>query len=315
MRLKHEVPYLNRRSPAAWVDGKNKPMNITNFPAKKNSGSGCRPGFTLIELLVVIAIIAILAAMLLPALSKAKQKAQGIQCISNMKQLGIAWIMYAQDNNGSLAQNGDEGHPVTSITDTTSPQWCPARMDLQAPFADMPVNPAWIQLGSIYPYVKQVGVYRCPADVSTALVYGKAQPRTRSMSMNAWLGPMGTTMWNGAANGIMFHKESDLGVMGAVNVWLFIDENPGSINDGYFAEYPPPGPTTAANLMWVDYPATYHNGAGGIAFCDGHAQIRKWTDSSVLTMKILSPNTPSLAPNPSSCPDLPWLQNLTTRGK
>ena len=310
--MKHEAPYLNRRSPAALVDGMNKTMNIANFPAKKTPGSACQLGFTLIELLVVIAIIAILAAMLLPALSKAKQKAQGIQCISNLKQLGMAWIMYAQDNNGRLAPNGDENAQPTSLTDTTSqyapninPQWCPGRQDVAA----QAVDPAWVKLGCIYPYMKQVGVYRCPADVSTALLYGQQQPRTRSMSMNCWLGPY--HKWNDSANGHNFYKESDLGIMGAVNVWLFMDENPYSINDSYMAEYPPQGPSTAANLTWVDYPATYHNGAGGIAFCDGHAQIRKWTDPVVLGMRMAIPqNLPATAGNP----DLPWLQNLTTRG-
>ena len=293
----------------------NEYIHMTTTISSKTGRLG-KAGFTLIELLVVIAIIAILAAMLLPALSKAKQKAQGIQCISNLKQLGIGWIMYAQDNNGRLARNGDEGSQPTSVTDTTSQyasQWCPGRMDTGAPIATQPVDPAWIQLGSIYPLVKQVGVYRCPADISTAVVNGLKQPRTRSMSMNAWLGPY--NIWNGSANGRIFYKDGDLGIMGAVNVWLFMDENPYSVNDGYMAEYPPPGPSTAANLNWVDYPATYHNGAGGIAFCDGHAQIKKWTDAAVLTMKIPSPNTPSLPPSPTGCPDLPWLQNLTTRGK
>ena len=260
-----------------------------------------RQGFTLIELLVVIAIIAILAAMLLPALGKAKQKAHGIQCMSNSKQLGLAWIMYAGENDGKLARNGMQGYQPTSVTDTTSQyasQWCPGDQKVAA----QAVDPAWVRLGSIYPYVNNVSVYRCPADNSTALNVGQTQPRTRSMSMNAWIAPY--NIWTGKP-GQKFIKEADFGIMGAANVWLFMDENPYSINDGSMAAYAP-----GTKDDWADYPATYHGGSGGITFADGHAQIKKWTDPVVLNWKsAVLKDTPGTPGNG----DLPWLQKLTTR--
>jgi prepilin-type N-terminal cleavage/methylation domain-containing protein/prepilin-type processing-associated H-X9-DG protein len=264
---------------------------------KSSAGSAAgRKGFTLIELLVVIAIIAILAAMLLPALAKAKQKAQGIQCLNNLKQLTLAWISYAQDNNGFLALNGSEQDQPSSPTDTTLyPQWCPGLQETSEA-----VNPAWIKLGTIYPYVKTVAVYRCPADNSLYPLTGGplSQPRTRSMSMNAWLGPY--QIW--APGFRVFMKEGDLATVGPVNIWLLMDENPYSINDGYMVVLP-------NQNTWIDYPASYHNGACGISFCDGHAQIKKWHDSTVLNMRTANP--PAQAPAPGNN-DLLWLQDRST---
>ncbi|MGA2243897.1 MAG: hypothetical protein ABSH48_02765 [Verrucomicrobiota bacterium] len=269
-------------------------------------------GFTLTDLLAIIVICGILGALLLPALAGTKPNSQAFQCLENQRQLARAWQMYAQDNNGNLAPNGDESAQPTSPTDTTSPysiQWCPGRMDFGGP-AGGPTNTAWIEEGCIYPYVKTVTVYRCPADHSTALEFGQQEARVRSISMNAWINPY--NIWNGSVNGLIFRKENDLGLMGSANIFLLVDENPYSINDAYFAEYPPPVPPAGPDLNWVDYPASYHNGGSGISFCDGHAQIKKWTDAAVLNVRY--PDPPAL-PATLGNADLPWLQAHSTAGR
>jgi prepilin-type N-terminal cleavage/methylation domain-containing protein/prepilin-type processing-associated H-X9-DG protein len=273
--------------------------NVTNGFRREHQSN--RSGFTLIELLVVIAIIAILAAMLLPALSKAKQKAQGIYCMNNLKQLSLAWTMYAGDNNGVLPMNGPYQDQPTSFTDTTSPyalQWCPGREDVPAIGNVFAINSniLLIEMGVIYPYVKTLAIYKCPADNTTISgAPGGPQPKTRSMSLNGWLNPSMPY----AAGVRVFKKDSDLGVMGAVNVFQFVDENPYSINDGEFLNVP--GRTT-----WNDFPASYHNGAGGMSFCDGHAAIKKWSDPAVLNKKTIS------SPTTSNGPDLAWLLSVTS---
>ncbi|HUD45302.1 MAG TPA: H-X9-DG-CTERM domain-containing protein [Candidatus Baltobacteraceae bacterium] len=289
--------------------------------------------FTVVELLVVIAAIAILAALLIPGLARGNQQAEGDQCMGNLKQLSEAWLMYNSDNRGHFAPNA--GETQQGGTSPTNPdlgpggpnaQWCPGRQDPGAiPLPDW-LSPStlaphaanigleWIQAGLIYPYVKNVQLYLCPADESFGNAFGLRFPHVRSKSMNAWLNPLGGP-WNSGsddANLRVYTKESDLTIPGPANTWLIIDENQNSINDAFFVA--DPTEPSIADPQWIDCPASYHNGGCGISFCDGHAAIKKWRDPVVLAQTSMSvgPGQTWSGEGSKYLPDILWLVNRTT---
>ncbi len=277
-------------------------MNIAQKNGKSRQPAGARTGFTLIELLVVIAIIAILAGMLLPALTRAKTKGQGILCMSNFRQLTLAWHMYNGDNR-----------------DTTPWSWTDSAAQRMWVTGDLDFAPAnrsnWdvekdIKTGLLWPYCgNSTGIWKCPADLSAVNVNGVLRPRVRSMSMNNWFG----YAWPTGGNELfrVLYKVADMTDPGPAGIYVMLDEREDGINDACFcvdmAGYP--GQPNRASI--IDYPASYHNSAGGFSFADGHAEIKRWRDSR--TMPKLRKGRPlPLNVTSANNADVIWMQARAT---
>jgi prepilin-type N-terminal cleavage/methylation domain-containing protein/prepilin-type processing-associated H-X9-DG protein len=261
--------------------------------------------FTLIELLVVIAIIAILAAMLLPALAKAKQKAQQIKCMNNTKQLALAWIMYADDNADRLTGNiggSTAASDPANLDKTWALGWLSMTFVADGARADYLLK---AQLGA---YTKNADIYKCPGDRSTYRdARGNSGPRVRSISMNGYLGDPALGTRTGGYR--QYKKTANLSVPGPSGIWVFIDEREDTINDVFFY-VDMAGMDNAAATVIGDFPASYHGGGGGLSFADGHSEIHKWRDPD--TTPPINPAGKAYGQADPNNVDMAWLMPRST---
>jgi prepilin-type N-terminal cleavage/methylation domain-containing protein/prepilin-type processing-associated H-X9-DG protein len=275
---------------------------------------GCT-AFTLIELLVVIAIIAILAALLLPALAKAKAKAQGIGCLNNTKQLALAWHLYSDDFNDRVANNYGVTETIQAINANVYDNWVNNVMTWGASGSvedRSNTNNAWVANGVLGRYTAAtIGSYKCPADnyLSPAQTTAGFQRRNRSLSMNSIFGrfsmgndPTAKGLNWGFPQFIQYLKQTQ--VPRPAKTWLFIDEHPDSINDGYFINNP------GVN-HWQDIPACYHNGACGFSFADGHSEIKKWRSNASKYTIVQFSYPPTKAFDAAGNADFAWYLERT----
>jgi prepilin-type N-terminal cleavage/methylation domain-containing protein/prepilin-type processing-associated H-X9-DG protein len=253
----------------------------------RDAERGLWPGgaFTLIELLVVIAIIAILAALLLPALSRAKQEASAISCINNLKELTLAAHLYAGDNRDGLPPNSNPADDTTGTLETTS--WVSGDVSGRSG-ADGVTNLQNLREALIWPYNSSYGIYRCPADLDMVIVAGaKPAPRVRSYSVSCMMGNNeGITGVHSMTENLTFANVINPGTSAAS---LFWEEQASpssaacSLDDGYFAldetDY---GPT------WRNVPGSRHGNFGHLSYADGHAQNMKWILATTQNIKVIS---------------------------
>jgi prepilin-type N-terminal cleavage/methylation domain-containing protein len=259
-------------------------------------------GFTLIELLVVIAIIAILAAMLLPALASAKLKAQVMQSLANVKQVQMGWQMYAGDNNDCMVPNA----PLTAAVSVNT--WCGTQGE-DWHFSGANTNPAQYTASIIAPYMgNQLGVYKCPGDN----IPSDNGPRIRSYSMNGQMGMLdpiaraNCLAWNPGYQ--VFIKVSDLKQLAPVNAFIFCDETMWSLNDGWMQ-------IDCVNADWPDVPAAYLGGRNEFSFADGHSEVHKWVTPSLKNVPYkynVTGNTAPATPGGKQNADWIWFTSHAT---
>ena len=262
--------------------------NMMTSAKKKAGTSHCR-AFTLTELLVVVTVMGLLAALLLPSLTKAKKEAQSLACLANLKQLQLCCHLYSQDNNDDLVPNQSGGY-VSSIQTTNKPQsianpqsWCPG-------LAPLDTTTANVAAGLIFSYNRTPLLYHCPADLST--VSGKPTlPRTRSYCMDICL--------NCSSALRPYHKLSEMQEPGPADTFVLIDTQEQDIFDATFGIFSPESHWAG---YWLDLAADRHNQGANLSFADGHVEFWRWSAPKIFRGVF------ALAQSPADLTDLQRLE-------
>jgi prepilin-type N-terminal cleavage/methylation domain-containing protein/prepilin-type processing-associated H-X9-DG protein len=255
--------------------------------ARATTSSMALPAFTLIELVVVIAVIAILAALLLPALNTAKVRAQGTQCASNLRQMGMAWILYTHDHNDWVMPNTCE------LLDPTK-DWVWGELTLDYGDSGQKNNPdntntLYLLNSLLAPYQRSLAVWHCPSDNSLSTLWHQRYPHVRTISMNNWVGdydPRAPYLDGPQAMGMQWgpgfkitRRITDMLNPGPASTFVLLDERDDSINNGYFiVRMPGQSYFGIPDQVIVDWPSAYHNRAGNFNFADGHTEMHRWID-------------------------------------